>query len=69
MEMQSVNSSNIRGIGYDADTHELHVKFNSGKKYVYSNVPETEYKGFINAGSHGSHFNRYIKGVYTFESD
>ena len=37
--MQSVFSSHVSRVGYDADTQELHVEWDSGKTSVYSGVP------------------------------
>lgn len=35
VEMKSVFSSNVSEIGYDQETEELHVTWNSGKTSVY----------------------------------
>ena len=67
MERQSVNSSNIASIGYDANSQTLEVEFKSGRIYQYYNVPLSEYNGLMNASSHGQYLNQYIiKGGYSY---
>ncbi len=63
---QSVESSNIAQIGYDAGTWELMVRFNSGAEYVYSNVPDSVFTGFLDADSKGKFLNENIKGQYEY---
>jgi hypothetical protein len=41
IEMRSVYSSHVDEIGYDPDTEELHVKYDTGKTAVYEGVPMT----------------------------
>jgi hypothetical protein len=57
-------STNIRSVGYDAESSRLEVEFNSGSVYQYLNVPEGEYESLMNAGSKGRYMNRNIKGHY-----
>ena len=66
MERQSVSSSNIASIGYDANSQTLEVEFKSGRIYQYYNVPLSEYNGLMNASSHGKYLNQYIKPFYSF---
>ncbi len=61
MNRKSVSSSNIASIGYDFERRILEVEFLTGAVYQYSNVPESLYRGLMNAGSHGSYFDSYIK--------
>lgn len=61
MDRVSVSSSNIRSIGYDAESMTLEIEFNSGAVYQYQGVPQVEYDAFMNAGSKGTHFNANIK--------
>ncbi len=67
MEWQEVESSNIAAIGYDEDTHMLHVRFNYGAEYVYSDVPADVHKAFLAADSKGRYLNEHIKGAYEFK--
>ena len=64
MKMVSVNSSNLSAVGYDSETSTMHVRFNSGRLYAYYNVPESVHRELMNASSHGSYFNSFVKGRY-----
>lgn len=64
MERELVSSSNIRSIGYDADSMLLEIEFNSGAVYQYQGVPESEYDALMRAGSKGTYFNANIKNRY-----
>ncbi|MFA5292607.1 MAG: KTSC domain-containing protein [Phycisphaerae bacterium] len=65
MNRISVQSSNIRSIGYDTDKRILEVEFNSGSIYQYSGVSEYEYEGLLNASSKGRYMNTHIKDRFT----
>lgn len=64
MEMTSVISSNIAAAGYDSDSGEMHVQFNSGHVYAYYGVPEELYQAFENSPSKGQFFHQFIRGRY-----
>ena len=66
MEMQPVNSRNIRLVGYDAEGQLLVIEFRSGGIYQYSNVPETVHRRLIQASSKGSYFHQAIRDQYSF---
>jgi hypothetical protein len=66
MDRIQVVSGNIRSIGYDTDKRILEVEFKSGSIYQYSNVPEHEYEGLLNASSKGRYLNNHIKDRYTY---
>jgi hypothetical protein len=66
MRRQSVTSSNLRSVGYDASTKILEIEFNSGGVYEYYNVPLAVYQGLMNAPSHGKYFHRHIKDSYRY---
>lgn len=67
MQRTSVSSSDIASIGYDVSRGTLEVKFNKGSVYQYSGVPESVYRGLMNASSHGSYFDANIKkGGYSY---
>ena len=61
MERVYVSSSNIRSIGYDAESLTLEVEFNSGAMYQFQGVPLADYDALMNAGSKGTYFNANIK--------
>ncbi|OMF40338.1 KTSC domain-containing protein [Paenibacillus peoriae] len=67
MNWQSVNSSNMDSVAYDADSSTLYVRFNSGATYSYSGVPQSEYNGLMSASSHGTYLNAHIKGSYPYQ--
>lgn len=68
MKRQSVKSSNLASIGYDAASEILEVEFNHGGVYQYSDVPENIYEELMNASSHGQYFDENIKkGGYEFQ--
>ena len=54
-------SNVIRRFMYVPDTHELTIEFVTGRRYVYSDVPEDDVQAFRSAFSKGAHFNRYIR--------
>ena len=64
MKREPVDSSMIASVGYDPDTEELEVEFNSGKVYLYRNVPKEEYEGLMAAGSKGQYMLGCIIDMY-----
>lgn len=66
MNRQSVTSSNIASIGYDANSQTLEVEFLNGGVYQYFDVSKHIYDELMNANSHGKYLARNIKGVYRF---
>jgi hypothetical protein len=66
MERTPVTSTNIHAIGYNPDSQTLEIEFNSGAVYDYSDVPQSEYDGFIGADSKGKYFHANIKNRYSF---
>ena len=67
VEMIPVESSNIRGIGYDADNEVLYITFHSGGQYYYAGVSREIHEAFMEAPSKGKFFHSRIKGAYPFE--
>jgi hypothetical protein len=64
MMTYNVDSTNVKTIGYEADSQKLEVEYLSGQKYEYSNVPQNVFDGFITAVSKGKYLNQIIKGQY-----
>ena len=62
MQLQLVDSSAIRAIGYDGST--LTVEFHSGRIYDHPGVPYWVYEGMMQAPSKGAYYNRNIRGRY-----
>lgn len=63
--MDSVESSQILAIGYDAESQTLAIQFKSktgiGSVYHYDNVTADDFSAFRDAESIGSHFYKHIK--------
>ena len=57
-------SSVIRRFDYRPENRELEVLFVTGRRYVYSGVPEEEARAFRSAFAKGVHFNRRIRDRY-----
>jgi hypothetical protein len=64
MSMTPVSSSSIQAVGYDEDSRTLHVRFNSGHTYSYSNVDPEEHRALVSAKSIGAHFSKHIRPHY-----
>jgi hypothetical protein len=57
-------STVIRRLDYYPDRRELEILFVTGRRYLYSGVPEEEAKHFRAAFAKGVHFNKYIRDRY-----
>ncbi|WP_061223377.1 KTSC domain-containing protein [Leptospira weilii] len=66
MKRDSVSSSNIRSIGYDAGSQTLEVEFLNGGIYQYFDVPNSIFNGLMNASSHGEYLAANVKGTYRY---
>lgn len=66
MNYQSVSSDNLRAVAYDPATRTLGIRFKGNTEYHYSGVPESVYRGLMNAASHGSYHAAYIKDSYSY---
>ena len=55
-ESNRVESSNLKGVEYDASKEQLWVEFHSGSVYRYENVSESLYKRLLKAPSKGKFF-------------
>jgi hypothetical protein len=62
--MREVFSSHVSKAGYDAETGEMHVQWDSGKTSVYSGVPSALADEVLNAWSVGAALAARIKGQY-----
>jgi len=67
MERTPVTSSNLRSVGYDADSQILEVEFMSGDVYAYSGVPQSEHDALMGASTHGGYFSANIRNKYPYE--
>ena len=66
MKRQSVESSNLRSVGYDEFLFVLEIEFKSGAVYRYYGVPSEVHDELINAESVGKYFNANVKSKYNF---
>ena len=60
-------STVIQRFDYRPDTRELVITFTTGRRYLYSQVPEEAVDRFRAAFSKGSHFNRHIRDRYRYK--
>lgn len=67
MKRQSVESSNLASVGYDAENEILEVEFKHGGVYQYFDVPENVYDELMNADSHGVYFSANIRNDYDYQ--
>lgn len=64
LTLATVESSNIRSVGYCLETQILGVKFNDGSVYLYAGVSDIAWAGFQAAESKGAFLAREIRGRY-----
>lgn len=62
---KTVYSSNVQEIGYDAQEHELLVRWKSGKVSAYKGVSEDKALEIANAPSVGGILNAEIKNQFS----
>lgn len=60
IHFNSVESSNIAAIGYEADTETLYVRFKGGHAWAYADVPPAKYTAFMEFPSKGSFLRKHI---------
>lgn len=65
-EITPARSSNVGGYRYDAAKQELHVRFNSGGRYVYEGVPQSTYDELTAAESPGGYLQRNVAKSFPF---
>ncbi len=63
---QMVVSSEIEWIGYESKRSMLQVEFIAGSVYQYEEVPERIFHEFLEAPSHGTFFERQVKGRFPY---
>lgn len=67
MERSNVSSSMIDTIGYEQETKELEIQFNSGNTVTYYDVPLTVYQEIMQSPSKGKFFHLFIKDQYSWD--
>jgi hypothetical protein len=66
--MAYVQSTALEQVSYDERAHTLRARFReSGRIYVYRDVPQELYDGLIFADSLGAFFNRHIRDRFRYE--
>ena len=65
--MLPVASTMASAIGYDSDYEVLHIEFNSGADYQYSDIDEDTFEDLYASDAIGRYYNQYIKGKYQSE--
>jgi len=66
MHLQTVTSSNLDQVGYDAARLQLIVVFKSGAAYRYDGVPPDCYERLLQADSKGKFFMAHVRNVFPF---
>jgi len=59
-------STIIRSFKYDADKRKLFIVFQSGRRYIYENVPAETYMAMKGSFSKGEFFNAHIRNNFSF---
>ena len=57
-------STVIKRFDYRRESQELVILFTTGRRYLYSGVPEDAVGRFRSAFSKGIYFNRYVRDRY-----
>ena len=60
-------SSQIKGLEYDADEQTLYVQYKNGSVYTYHGVDADKANGFASADSAGKYLNAYVKGQHEYK--
>ena len=66
MELESVISSNIAAIGFDAKIGTMYVKFTSGQTYEAPGATQADFDTWKTAKSKGSHFAKVLKKAFVW---
>ncbi len=64
--IQTPESSNIAGFGYNEEQSILTVEFNRGGTYDYYNVPVSIFESMKNASSKGEFLASHVKGHFRY---
>lgn len=64
--IDSPESSNVAGFGYEESTQTLTVAFKTGGEYQYFDVPQSVFEQMQAAASKGQFLAQNIKGHYRY---
>jgi hypothetical protein len=67
MDWQPLESKLLASSAYDPGKHILYLRFQSGEVYRYFEVPEEQYREFLEADSHGRYFLRSVRNRFRYE--
>jgi KTSC domain-containing protein len=59
-------SAVIRSFHYEPSLRELRIEFQSGRKYLYRDVPAETVDAMKRASSRGEFFNMHIRGQFNY---
>lgn len=62
-------SAVIRSFDYDDARRELRIRFQSGKSYIYRDVPRETFVAMKRSFSKGEFFNEHIRDRFPFVRD
>ena len=65
-QMVAVNSTAIQSVAFNERKSKLHIVFNNGTRYVYSDVPFKTVMKLLAADSIGRFFNYNIRNQFNF---
>jgi len=68
MEMTELHDGNIKSIGYDEMTRELHVRFENGDYLIYYEVFKIDYVGIFTSDNMSKYFEERIQTRYPFKT-
>lgn len=60
----TVDSSAIREVRYNFESQSFFITFQRGKEYMYPDVPEHVFAGFMSASSKGKFLHKFIRDQY-----
>lgn len=66
MDRQSVSSSSIVSVGYDAASETLEIEFQNGSTYQYYNIGQSTFEEFMTAPSKGKFFAYQIRNAFPY---
>jgi hypothetical protein len=67
MELITVDSSSVRGVGYDENRKILYLQYIDGEMYQYFKVPKSDFIDLLSAKSIGRFVNKRIKPYYNYK--
>jgi lysyl-tRNA synthetase class 2 len=62
-------SAVVRSFAYHPTQRQLEITFQSGKRYVYVDVPQEIYEAMKSAFSKGEFFNEHIRDRFDFRRE